>query len=170
MSEEIVNKIANSSLINIDLEDFYPSGNRMTIDLSQWLYEGIILREKDFREQLNAHDWTQYQDAFVAIHCSTDAIIPQWSYMLIASKLHPYCKSSMVGTLENLNSTLMEKNISKVDFSQYDEKKVIIKGCGSVPIPSQAYLSFTSKLQPYAQSIMFGEACSTVPIHKRKKK
>lgn len=168
MSEEIVNKIANSGLINIDLADYYVHGKRLHIDIEPWLYEGLILREKDFRQHIKDHDWAQYDGAFVSVNCSADAIIPQWAYMLIGTQLQDYAAKVVIGNSETLEGMLMEDAISKLDMDEYSDKRVIIKGCGDLPIPSQAYLSFASALKPHAKSIMFGEACSTVPIYKKK--
>lgn len=168
MAEEIINKVAGSGLINIDLEEYYSKGKRMHLDIEPWLYEGLILREKDFRQSLKEHDWSQYQDSFVSVNCSADAIIPQWAYMLIGTLLHDFAAKVIIGDREILEGQIMEENISKIDMSQYQDKRVIIKGCGDQPISSQAYLSFAAKLKPFAKSIMFGEACSMVPIYKNK--
>lgn len=168
MAEEILNKVANSGLINIDLADYYSKGERKHLDIEPWLYEGLILREKDFRQSLKDHDWSQYSNAFVSVNCSADAIIPQWAYMLIGTQLQDFASKAVIGDAEILESQLMEEAISKIDMSQFQDKRVIIKGCGDLPIPSQAYLSFAAKLKPFAKSIMFGEACSMVPIYKNK--
>tara|TARA_R110002124_G_scaffold225043_2_gene390351 strand:+ start:99 stop:608 length:510 start_codon:yes stop_codon:yes gene_type:complete len=168
MAEEIVNKVANSGLINIDLSDYYSKGKRMHLDIQPWLFQGLILKEKDFRQYLKDHDWSQYQDAYVSVNCSADAIIPQWAYMLIGTQLQDFAAKVCIGNSEVLEGQIMEENISKIDMSQYQDKRVIIKGCGDLPIPSQAYLSFAAKLKPFAKSIMFGEACSMVPIFKNK--
>ncbi len=168
MAEEIVNKVANSGLININLEDYYSKGQRFHLDIEPWLYEGLILREKDFRQSLKGHDWSIYKEAFVSVNCSADAIIPQWAYMLIGTLLQDHAAKVIIGESEVLEAQIMEENISKIDMSQFQDKRVIIKGCGDLPIPSQAYLSFAAKLKPFAKSIMFGEACSMVPIYKNK--
>lgn len=164
----IENKIANSGLITLDLADYYPKGERKLIDIAPWLFEGIMLREKDFRQSVKNHDWSQYQDCYVAVFCSEDAIIPQWAYMLLSSALAPYAKKVVFGTREQLESILMDSAIQSLDLSELEDKRVIIKGCGDLPIPPHAYVSVVSKLQPIAKSIMFGEACSTVPIYKKK--
>ncbi|MEQ9263340.1 MAG: DUF2480 family protein [Owenweeksia sp.] len=168
MADEIVNRVAQSKLITLDLGDFYPAGERKQLDIATWLYEGLILREKDFRQLVQEHNWAQYQDAYVSVHCSADAIIPQWAYMLLSSALSPYAKRVLFGTSEVLETILMEESIGKADFSAYAGKPVIIKGCGHLPIPPQAYIKMVTKLQPLVKSIMFGEACSTVPIYKKK--
>lgn len=164
----IENKIANSGLITLNLADYYPKGERKLIDIAPWLFEGIMLREKDFRQSVKDHDWSQYQDCYVAVFCSEDAIIPQWAYMLLSSALAPFAKKVIFGTREQLESILMDSAIQSLDLSELGDKRVIIKGCGDLPIPPHAYVSVVSKLQPIAKSIMFGEACSTVPIYKKK--
>lgn len=168
--EEIINKVANSSLEVFDLEDYYPNGIRAQIDISQWLLEGFLLKEKDFRERLKNHDWSQYQDQYVAIHCSTDAIIPAWSTILVAIQLAPFAKKIVNGTIEDLDSALYEEILSKIDYSAYKDKAVIIKGCSKKPVPMRAYVLAAHYLQPFARSIMYGEACSAVPLFKVIKK
>lgn len=168
--EEIVNKVANSALEVFDLEDYYPNGIRTQIDISQWLLEGFLLKEKDFREHLKNHDWSQYQDQYVAINCSTDAIVSAWSSILVAVQLAPYAKKIINGTSEDLNSVLYEEILSKVDYSAYENKAVIIKGCSKKPVPMRAYVLAAHYLQPFARSIMYGEACSAVPLYKAPKK
>lgn len=168
--EEIINKVANSVLEVFDLEDYYPVGNRTQIDISQWLYEGFLLKEKDFREQLNSQDWSQYQDKYVAVFCGTDAIIPQWAIILVTMYLAPYAKKIVNGNIEDLNSALYEELLPKIDYTVYKEKPVIIKGCSRKPVPMRAYVLAAQYLQPYARSIMYGEACSAVPLYKSSKK
>ncbi|TDD99735.1 DUF2480 family protein [Flavobacterium cellulosilyticum] len=168
--EEIVNKVANSALEVFDLEDYYPKGIRVQIDISQWLLEGFLLKEKDFREHLKSHDWAQYQDQFVAINCSTGAIVPAWASILVAVQLVPYAKKIVNGTIEDLDSALYEELLSKVDYSVYENKAVIIKGCSKKPVPMRAYIIVAQYLQSYARSIMYGEACSAVPLYKASKK
>ncbi|MGB0176462.1 MAG: DUF2480 family protein [Owenweeksia sp.] len=166
--ESIPNKIANSGLITIDLEDYYTPGLRMELDIAPWLYEGMILREKDFRQYVKEHDWSAYEDAYVSVHCSEDVIIPQWAYMLLGSSLAPFAQRVVYGSAEVLETILMEEALNQADFSRYTGKRIILKGCGHLPIPPQAYLKMVSCLQPIVKSIMFGEACSTVPIYKKK--
>ncbi|MBT0606970.1 DUF2480 family protein [Aequorivita echinoideorum] len=168
MSEEIINRVANSKLITFDLESYYPNGERVAFDISGWLMEGIVLRESDFREKANAHNWEQYQNKYVALHCSTDAIVPGWAYMLLSLHLSPYAKKISVGTLEEMESILFAEILQKIDFSQYEGKPIIIKGCSHKPVPNNAYVMAAQKLQPFAKSIMYGEACSSVPLFKRK--
>ena len=164
--EEIVNKVANSVLEVFDLEDYYPKGVRTQIDISQWLLEGFLLKEKDFREQLKKHDWSQYQDQYVAINCSTDAIVPAWASILVAIQLAPFAKKIINGNIEDLESSLYEELLSKIDYSVYSNKPIIIKGCSRKPVPMRAYVLAAHYLQPFARSIMYGEACSAVPLYK----
>jgi len=166
MAEEIINRVANSKLEVFDLEDFYPSGQRIHFDIKDWLMEGLVLREKDFRQQVKEHDWSQYKDAYVALYCSTDAIVPDWAYMLLAIQLEPFTKKTVFGSLEDLETSLYQEIIANLDVSSYKDKPVIIKGCSKKPVPSSAYLMITNKLKPLAKSIMFGEACSAVPLYK----
>jgi hypothetical protein len=166
--EEIINKVANSVLEVFDLEDYYPKGNRLQLDISQWLQDGFILREKDFREQLKNHDWSHYRDSYVAVNCSTDAIVPAWASVLVTIQLVPFAKKIVSGTLEDLDNALYEEILPKVDFAAYQDKPVIIKGCSKKPVPMGAYVLAAQKLQPYARSIMYGEACSAVPLYKKK--
>lgn len=164
--EGIVNKVANSSLVNIDLEDYYPKGKRIQIDLTETLFQGLILREKDFREWIKTHNWEQYRDAYVAVECSADAIIPVWSYMLVAAQLEPVAKYVVFGNLEDLETALYTDIIAKLDIEPWKNQRLIIKGCGNLPVPRAAFLMLTARLRPIAKSIMYGEACSTVPIFK----
>jgi hypothetical protein len=166
--EEIVNKVANSVLQVFDLEDYYPHGIRVQVDISHWLIEGFLLKEKDFREHLKNHDWTQYQDQYVAIHCSTDAIVPAWASILVAIQLAPFAKKIVNGTIEDLDASLYEELLSKINYSAYENKPVIIKGCSKKPVPMRAYILAARYLQPFAKSIMYGEACSAVPLFKKK--
>ncbi|MFY7671879.1 DUF2480 family protein [Tenacibaculum sp. MEBiC06402] len=168
MAEEIINRVANSKLVTVDLEDFYPSGQRIVFDISDWLFEGLLLKEKDFREQVKNYDWSQYKDAYVALTCSTDAIIPSWAYLLLTTQLNPFAKKVVIGNLELLETIVFTEIISELDVSSFQDKPVIIKGCSSKPIPETAYTLLISKVQPVAKSIMFGEACSTVPLYKKK--
>jgi hypothetical protein len=168
--EEIINKVANSALEVFDLEDYYPKGMRVQLDISQWLLEGFLLKEKDFREHLKNHDWTQYQDQYVAINCSTDAIVPAWASILVAVQLAPYAKKIVNGSIEDLEGSLYEEILSQIDYSVYKNKPVIVKGCSKKPVPMRAYIIATTHLQPFARSIMYGEACSAVPLYKESKK
>lgn len=165
---EIINRVAQSKLLTFNLEDYYPTGERVLLDIKDWLYEGLILREKDFRGQLENHDWSGYQDAYVALNCSTDAVIPGWAYMLIATKLQPFAKKVVIGDLEALESSLYQSILEDLDVSAFEGKPVIIKGCSNKPVPPNAYLWATIKIQSVAKSIMYGEACSSVPLFKSK--
>ncbi|MEO8517256.1 MAG: DUF2480 family protein [Flavobacterium sp.] len=167
--EEIVNKVANSVLEVFDLEDYYPNGTRTQIDIAQWLYEGFLLKEKDFREALKNEDWSKYQDQYVAIHCSTDAIIPAWATILVTIFVSPFAKKVVSGTIQDLETALYQEILAGIDYSRYQDKPVIIKGCSKKPVPESAYIMAAQKLQPLAKSIMYGEACSAVPLYKSKK-
>ncbi|WP_410006784.1 DUF2480 family protein [Aequorivita nionensis] len=168
MAEEIINRVANSKLITFDLEEIYPKGERISFDISQWLLEGIVLRESEFRNKATEHNWSQYQNKFVALFCSTDAIVPGWAYLLLSLHLAPYAKKVTVGSLDELESILFTELLQNIDVSEYIDKPVIIKGCAHKPIPQNAYVILAQKLQPIAKSIMYGEACSSVPLFKRK--
>jgi hypothetical protein len=166
--DEIINKVANSSLEVFDLEDYYPNGIRTQIDISQWLSDGFILKEKDFREHLKQHDWTKYQDQYVAVFCSTDAILPAWAKVLVTIHLAPFAKKIVDGNLEDLDTSLYQEILPNIDYSKYENKAVIIKGCSKKPVPNSAYVAAAQYLQPFAKSIMYGEACSAVPLYKKK--
>lgn len=165
---EIVNRVSQSSLVTFDLEEFYPEGERVQLDISPWLFEGIILKEKDFRKHVSDHPWDIYQDNFVAINCSTDAIVPAWAYMLITTMLQPFADMIVTGDLNDLETQLYKEVIDRLDLSQYQDKPVIIKGCSNKPVPLNAYTWATEKIQSVAKSVMYGEACSSVPLYKRK--
>lgn len=169
MAEEIINRVANSPLKTIDLEEFYPKGERVLFDIKDWLFEGIILKEKDFRAHVSEHDWTQYQGKFVALTCSEDAIIPSWAYLLIAAELAPFAKKVIVGNLETLETSIFQNIIEEMDITQFEGKPVIVKGCSNKPIPPSAFTFLIHRVQPIAKSILYGEACSTVPLYKMKK-
>ncbi len=165
---EIVNRVANSKLITIDLEDWYQEGVRTVFDIKDWLFEGLLLREKDFRAQVKEHDWSQYKDHFIVLTCSTDAIIPGWAYMLLTTVLSPVARKVVIGSSKDLEEILYQEKFESIDFSIYQDKPVIVKGCSSKPVPDNAYILLIQKVQPYAKSIMYGEACSSVPLFKRK--
>jgi hypothetical protein len=169
MEEEIINRVTNSKLKTFDLEEIYPDGKRVQFDIKDWLFEEIILKEKDFREYVKNHDWSQYKRSFVAVYCSVDAIIPSWAFMLVASELTPFANKVVIGNLELLETVIYQELISFVDFKDFADKPVIIKGCAEKPIPNSAFAFLIEKLQPIAKSILFGEACSTVPLYKSKK-
>jgi hypothetical protein len=162
-----VNKVAESGLITLDLEQFYPKEPFKVFDLKGYLFMELILKEKDFRAALQTTDWNQYQGAAVAITCSVDAIIPMWAYMLIASYLQPVAAEIVFGTEQELINNSMLKKLELFDAAEYIDKRVVVKGCGDLPIPETAYVSITNKLRPFVKSIMYGEPCSTVPIYKK---
>jgi hypothetical protein len=166
MDKEIVNRVANSKLITFDLEDFYPPGARKILDISDWLHEGIVLREKDFRTHVKTHHWEQYKDSYLAIYCSSDAIIPAWAYMLISVEAGKYAKKVVKGSLDALETVLFSELIEQMDLDHLKGRSVIVKGCTHKPIPENAYLLLIQKLRPMAKSIMYGEACSSVPLYK----
>jgi len=168
MPDEIINRVANSKLITFDLEDLYPKGTRTVIDIKEWLYEGLLLREKDFRERIASHDWSQYKEHYVSLCCSSDAIIPGWAYLLVTSALAPIAKKVIVGDLVLLETLLYQEIIDALDITEYKDKPIIIKGCSNKPVPEGAYIALLQKLQPVARSLMYGEACSSVPLYKRK--
>lgn len=168
MAQEIINRVAKSKLKVIDLEDYYPEGKRVLFDIKDWLLEGLVLREKDFRQDVSEHDWSQYKDCYVALHCSTDAIVPDWAYMLISIQLQEFSKLTVIGPLDQLESIIYTSIISDLDLTVYKDMPVIIKGCSHKPVPANALILLSQKLKPIAKSIMFGEACSSVPLYKRK--
>jgi hypothetical protein len=168
MSDIIVNKVAESGLITFDLEEFYPKGEIAVFDLKEYLFMGLILKEKDYRAALLATDWTQYQGKYVAITCTADAIIPMWANMLAASYLQPVAKDVVFGNEQQLIINVLTKNLATIKGEEYTDKRVVVKGCGDIAIPETAYVDITNKLRPFAKSIMYGEPCSTVPIYKKR--
>lgn len=165
----LVNKVASSKLTTLNLEDFFPSEEIVNFDLKDYLFMEMILKEKDFRIALKAHDWSQYEGKIVLVNCSADAIIPLWAYMLVATYAEPVAADVFYGSVDTYLQMAMSKSIEAIDASQYQDQMLVIKGCGSKPVPPSAYLDITKKLRPFAKSIMFGEPCSTVPVFKRKK-
>ena len=170
MSDKIVNRVANSGLITFNLEDLFPMGERVLYDIKDNLWQDIALKEKDFREFVKEHDWSQYQDKFVAIHCSVDAIVPTWAYMLLTTKLAPFARKIVFGNLQDLERILFEEALSKVDPHDYIDARVVIKGCSDKEVPASAYIRLTEILQPVAKILMYGEPCSTVPLYKKPRK
>ncbi len=164
----IENKVASSSLITLNLEAYFNKGERVVLDIKPWLFMELILKEKDFREQVKNHDWTQYEEKNVAFVCSTDAIVPTWAYMLLAVNIEPYANRYVFGNIDVLNTILYQDAIQKINPIDFADARVIIKGCSDVPVPVSAYVEITHKLTPHVKSIMYGEACSNVPIYKRK--
>ena len=167
MSEAIVNKVANSGLITIDLKKYLPGEDISTFDLKDHLFMGLILKEKDFREALKNLDWSAYKDKYVAVICSADAIIPAWAYMLVVTHLNGVAKDSYIGTTGEMQKHLFIKNIAAINIEEFREQRIVVKGCGDVDIESFAYAEITKVLLPVVKSIMYGEPCSTVPVYKR---
>jgi hypothetical protein len=168
IQENIVNKVAASGLITLNLEQFYNQGEKVIFDIKDNLFHGLMLREKDFREFIKTHDWSAYSGKNVGIICSADAIVPTWAYMLLANKLKPFASEVVFGDQEVLNTVLFTKALAKIDLSHYKDARVVIKGCGDLDVPVSAYVEITSLLTPVVKSIMYGEPCSTVPVYKRK--
>ncbi len=168
-SEEIVNRVANSSIITFNLEKYYTEGERAAIDIKDLLFQGQILREKDLRQYVSAENWQSFENKFVAITCSVDAIIPTWAYMLVAIHVSPFAKKVVFGTLEDLETELFKEKIAEIDWAQYSNSKIVIKGCSKINVPPSLFVEVVNKLRPIANSIMFGEPCSTVPLFKRGK-
>jgi len=168
--DEIVNRVANSSLVSINLEDFYSKDERILFDIKGLLFQELILKEKDFREFVKNHDWSQYKNKNVGIICSADAIVPTWAYMLIVTYIEPYANFVIFGDLVQLEQALFQKALSEIDLKKYENAKVVVKGCGDLYIPNFAFVELSRILSPVVQSIMYGEPCSTVPIYKKIKK
>jgi hypothetical protein len=167
MSEAIVNKVSESGLITLDLEQYYPREEVLLFDLKDYLFMGLILKEKDFREALKNLDWETYRNKYVAVTCSADAIIPPWAYMLVASYLQPVAKDVIMGDEKEVHKTVFLKNIQEIDVNEFTGQRVVVKGCGETPIGEFAYMEITKRLRPVVKTIMYGEPCSTVPIFKK---
>jgi hypothetical protein len=168
-TNEIINRVATSGLLSFDLEEYYHPGPRVLYDMKDNLFQGLILREKDFREFLKAHDWSQYQGQNVAITCTEDAIVPTWAYMLLALHLEPYAVTIVYGDLRALEDKLFFEALARVDIEAFRDKRVVVKGCSKYPVPVAAYVEISRLLRPVVQSLMFGEPCSTVPLYKKPK-
>lgn len=168
MNDPIINKVADSGLISLDLEKYYPREETAVFDMKDHLFMGMILKEKDFREALKNMDWSVYQNKNTAVTCSVDAIIPVWAYMLVASYLQPVAKEIVLGDEKELHKTLFLKNLSVIRIDEFADKRVVVKGCGETPIADFVYMEITKLLRPVAKSIMYGEPCSTVPIYKKR--
>ena len=168
-TEEIVNKVAASGLITIDLEDFYPKEHIVEIDIKDFLYEGIILREKDFRKALDEMNWNEYSNKIVAVFCSEDAVIPKWAYMLVSMHASPYTSQVFFGNREYaIEEALLAALEAQIHPADYTDKRVVIKGCSDRNISERIYIYITNRLVPVVKSLMYGEPCSTVPIYKKK--
>lgn len=167
IQETIVNKVAQSGLITIDLSTIRPAGERVVYDVKENLFQGMILREKDFREFIKTHDWAQYAGKNVAITCTADAIVQTWAYMLLVTKISPFASETILGDRDILETHLFEQAIAAMDVEPYRDQRIVIKGC-SDDVPASAYAALTKRLTGVAKTIMFGEPCSTVPVYKRK--
>ncbi|WP_373548532.1 DUF2480 family protein [Haliscomenobacter sp.] len=168
MEDLLVNRVANSGLMTVNLEDFFPNGEIAHFDLLDYLFMGLILKEKDFREALKNHDWTQYQGKVLLVYCSNDSIIPVWAYMLVATYAEAFAKDIFQGDADNYYKAAFNRSLSQIDPASYAGQRIVIKGCSDKPVPPSAYLELTRLLKPHVLSIMYGEPCSTVPIYKRK--
>ena len=168
MSEPFINKVAESGLITLDLEKWYPRGEAAVFDMKDYLFMGMILKEKDFREALKQMDWSVYEGKNVAVTCSADAVIPVWAYILVAAYLPPVAKEIVMGDEKELHKTLFLKNLSSINLEEYSDKRIVIKGCGETPIADYVYMEITKILRPVVKSIMYGEPCSTVPVYEKK--
>ncbi|MEO6915445.1 MAG: DUF2480 family protein [Chitinophagaceae bacterium] len=167
MSEVIVNRVSESGLQELNLEDYSPQGEIAEFDMKDYLFMGLILKEKDFREAMKGGDFSCYQNKLVSVICSADAIIPMWAYMLVASYLQPFAKDIVFGNKEVLHQTIFLRELGKINPEDFREKRVVVKGCGDLPVGEFAYLEITRILLPVVKSLMYGEPCSTVPIYKK---
>lgn len=165
--QEIVNRVANSPIITFDLAEYYHSGERIVFDLAPYLYQGLILREKDFRAFVKEHDWSVYEGKNIALTCSEDAIIPTWAYMLVTTRLEPYVNMVVFGDLDLLEYSLFKEALGKINPEEFENRPVVVKGCGDIPVPASAYVEITRLIRPFAKTIMYGEPCSTVPLYKK---
>jgi len=165
---EVINRVSSSPLVTLDLEEYYSHGDRVLLDIKDWLFQSQILKEKDFREFIKSHDWFQYQNKFVAVTCTVDAIVPTWAYMLVSISLQPYASAVVFGSLHDLEVQLFMRALDTIDWQKFDHAKVVIKGCSKVEVPVAIYVEATNRLRPLAASIMYGEPCSTVPLFKKK--
>lgn len=168
MSEPIINKVAESGLVSIDLAQYFPTNEIVAFDIKPYLFMELILKEKDFRASLNTIDWTGYQDKIVGIYCSADAIIPMWANMLIVANLTPFAKAIYFGDESKTRELVLLQEINNIDNSVFEDQRIVVKGCGDTPIGESAYIAITQKLRPVVKSIMYGEPCSTVPVYKKK--
>lgn len=164
---DIVNKVAQSGLISFDLSNYYHKGERVVYDIKDNLFQGLMLREKDFREFIKGHDWSQYDGKNVAIICSADAIVPTWAFMLLATKIEPFANMLVFGDLNDLENALFRQALASIDLNEFKDQRIVIKGCGEIPVPTSAYVEITRLFRPIAKSIMYGEPCSTVPLYKK---
>ena len=165
--EEIINKVAQSGIVIIDLEEFYDATPRVLFDIKPLLFHELVLKEKDFRAYIKTHDWSANNNKYVALTCTADAIVPTWAYMLLTISLQPFAKKVVFGNMETLETILFHEKINALDTIPYKDARVVIKGCGNKPVPVSAYVALTEKIKPVAKSIMYGEPCSTVPLYKQ---
>ena len=165
---DLINKVANSGIISIDLEEFYQAGERVLFDIKPFLFQELLLKEKDFRESIKSTNWESYSGKYVGIICSSDAIVPTWAFMLIALALKPHAKAVFFGNLAEMEVLLFAEKLKSIDLEQYRDARVVIKGCADKPVPTNAFVQLAALLQPYVKSIMYGEPCSTVPLFKAK--
>ena len=168
MSNEIINRVQQSGLLTLEMKTFYGRQKRKLIDIQPWLFNGLVLKEKVFREELKNHDWSQYKNTYVGIYCSVETIIPNWAFMLVSTYLFYHTKSVFLGDKSELEKIIFSENIQKLDLNPFRDKKVLIKGCSDTYIPEKSYLEITTRLMGVVQSLMFGEACSNVPLYKKK--
>jgi hypothetical protein len=169
MEEQIINRVSASNLVTFDLEELYTPGERELFDIKDQLFQGLILKENDFRDFIKMYDWSQHTSKHIAIVCSADAIIPTWAFMLLSIALQPYASTVVFGSLDDLERYLFNQKLNSVDWKKFQSAKVVVKGCSKVAVPISAYVEVVNHLRPIAASIMFGEACSTVPLFKAKK-
>lgn len=166
---EIVNKIKQSKLETVDLEKFAADVKVYELDLKDFLFQEMILKEKEYREKMENHDWSQYEDGFLAVHCSTDAIIPKWAYMLVVQHAQDYAKDVLFGTKQEAMSQIFRQKLDQADWQKYEGQFVLLKGCSKIDVPADVYMYATKKLMPYVNKLMYGEACSNVPIYRKKR-
>jgi len=169
MAENIINRVQKSGIITIDLDDVSVPENLFEIDIKNWLHDELFLKEKEYRNNIINHNWSKYKNGYVFIHCSSDAIIPTWAYMLISSKIEEVTNKVVIGDLKKIYDLIFDEYLNTLDYTKFTNKSVIIKGCSSEMIPISAYHKLTTKLKPFAKSIMYGEACSAVPVFKKPK-
>lgn len=168
MNEDpIINRVAGSGLVTLDLETLYPPVALDEVDLQSLLVGGLMLREKDLRDYIRTHEWSRYKDKVVALHCSADAIVPTWAFMLVAIALQPYAKQVVFGNRDAALTTVFREALDQVDWAAFRNAKVVVKGCGDRRIPESVFVETASRLRGVAASIMYGEPCSTVPLFKR---
>lgn len=165
---EIVNKVKLSKLVTVDLEKLMNGLEIIELDLKDYLFHGMILKEKEFREKMESHDWEAYHNRYVTVFCSTDAIIPKWAYMLVVQYASPYVTELFFGLKKEAMTQLFKKKIDELNWEAYDGKYVLLKGCSKIDVPAEIYMYATQKLLPHVSKLMYGEACSNVPVYRKK--